>query len=50
MDVVESPNPPLHLLLGALAYNRFKAKLDKLHQEMAAYKSVSLGADFPQGQ
>jgi NAD(P)-dependent dehydrogenase (short-subunit alcohol dehydrogenase family) len=50
MDVVESPNPPLHLLLGALAYNRFKAKLDKLREEMAAYESVSLGADFPQGQ
>jgi NAD(P)-dependent dehydrogenase (short-subunit alcohol dehydrogenase family) len=50
MDVVESPNPPLHLLLGALAYNRFKAKLDKLRDELAAYESVSLGADFPQGQ
>jgi NAD(P)-dependent dehydrogenase (short-subunit alcohol dehydrogenase family) len=50
MDVVESPDPPLHLLLGALAYNRFKGKLDKLREEMAAYESVSLGADFPQGQ
>jgi NAD(P)-dependent dehydrogenase (short-subunit alcohol dehydrogenase family) len=50
MDVVESPNPPLHLLLGALAYNRFKGKLDKLREELAAYESVSLGADFPQGQ
>jgi NAD(P)-dependent dehydrogenase (short-subunit alcohol dehydrogenase family) len=50
MDVVESPDPPLHLLLGALAYNRFKAKLVKLREEMAAYESVSLGADFPQGQ
>jgi NAD(P)-dependent dehydrogenase (short-subunit alcohol dehydrogenase family) len=50
MDVVESPNPPLHLLLGALAYNRFKGKLEKLREEMAAYEKVSLGADFPQGQ
>jgi NAD(P)-dependent dehydrogenase (short-subunit alcohol dehydrogenase family) len=50
MDVVESPNPPLHLLLGAMAYNRFKAKLDKLREEMTAYESVSLGADFPGGQ
>jgi NAD(P)-dependent dehydrogenase (short-subunit alcohol dehydrogenase family) len=50
MDVVESENPPLHLLLGALAYNRFKGKLDKLREEMAEYEAVSLGADFPAGQ
>jgi NAD(P)-dependent dehydrogenase (short-subunit alcohol dehydrogenase family) len=50
MDVVDSPDPPLHLLLGALAYNRFKGKLDRLREEMAAYEKVSLGADFPEGQ
>lgn len=50
MDVVESPNPPLHLLLGAMAYNRFKGKLDRWQQEMAAYENVTLGADFPEGQ
>jgi hypothetical protein len=49
MDVVESENPPLHLLLGALAYNRYKAKLEKVHEEMARYEPVSLGADFPAG-
>ena len=50
MDVVESPNPPLHLLLGAMAYNRFKGKLQRWQEEMAAYESVTLGADFPEGQ
>jgi NAD(P)-dependent dehydrogenase (short-subunit alcohol dehydrogenase family) len=50
MDVVESPNPPLHLLLGALAYNRFRGKLDRWREEMAAYESVTLGADFPEGK
>jgi NAD(P)-dependent dehydrogenase (short-subunit alcohol dehydrogenase family) len=50
MDVVKLENPPLHLLLGALAYNRFKGKLDGWREEMAAYESVSLGADFPEGQ
>jgi NAD(P)-dependent dehydrogenase (short-subunit alcohol dehydrogenase family) len=50
MDVVESANPPLHLLLGAAAYNRFKGKLEKWREEMAAYESVTLGADFPEGQ
>jgi NAD(P)-dependent dehydrogenase (short-subunit alcohol dehydrogenase family) len=49
MAVVESPNPPLHLLLGALAYNRFQGKLEKLREEMTAYEAVSLGADFPAG-
>jgi NAD(P)-dependent dehydrogenase (short-subunit alcohol dehydrogenase family) len=50
MNVVESEHPPLHLLLGALAYNRFKAKLEKVREEMTQYESVSLGADFPAGQ
>jgi NAD(P)-dependent dehydrogenase (short-subunit alcohol dehydrogenase family) len=48
IDVVESPNPPLHLILGALAYNRFKGKLERWHEEMAANESVTLGADFPE--
>jgi NAD(P)-dependent dehydrogenase (short-subunit alcohol dehydrogenase family) len=50
MDVVESANPPLHLLLGALAYNRFKGKLERWAEEMAAYEGVSLGADYPAGK
>ena len=49
MEVVESPNPPLHLLLGALAYNRFKGKLERWQDEMAKYEKVTLGADFPEG-
>jgi NAD(P)-dependent dehydrogenase (short-subunit alcohol dehydrogenase family) len=49
MDVAEMENPPLHLLLGALAYNRFKGKLDRWREEMSAYEKVSLGADFPEG-
>jgi NAD(P)-dependent dehydrogenase (short-subunit alcohol dehydrogenase family) len=50
IGVVESPNPPLHLILGAMAYNRFKGKLEMWHEEMAKYESVTLGADFPEGQ
>ena len=50
MEIVESPTPPLHLILGSVAYTRFKAKLDRWHEEMAAYESVTLGADFPQDQ
>jgi NAD(P)-dependent dehydrogenase (short-subunit alcohol dehydrogenase family) len=49
VDLVESDKPPLHLVLGALAYNRFKAKLDHWRKELAEHESVSLGADFPEG-
>jgi NAD(P)-dependent dehydrogenase (short-subunit alcohol dehydrogenase family) len=50
MEVAESPNPPLHLLLGAAAWNRMRGKLDQWRDEMAAYENVTLGADFPEGQ
>lgn len=48
MAVVASPDPPLHLLLGALAYNRFKGKLDRWREEIEAYESVTLGTDYPE--
>jgi NAD(P)-dependent dehydrogenase (short-subunit alcohol dehydrogenase family) len=50
MDVVESAKPPLHLILGAIALKRFRGKLDQWREEIAAYESVTLGADFPEGQ
>jgi short-subunit dehydrogenase len=48
--VVESPNPPLHLLLGVSALTRFRAKLDNWQKEIAAWEKVTAGADFPEGQ
>ena len=45
--VVESPAPPLRLLLGASAYNRLQAKFVTWQQEVEAWKSTTLGADFP---
>jgi hypothetical protein len=50
MAVVDSPDPPLHLLLGGLALKRFRGKLDRWHGEIAAWESVILGADFPEGE
>jgi NAD(P)-dependent dehydrogenase (short-subunit alcohol dehydrogenase family) len=50
MAVVDSPNPPLHLILGAVALKRFRTKLDQWNQEIAAWESTTLGADFPEGQ
>jgi len=47
VDAVLAKNPPLHLLLGAPAYQRATAKLDALRKEIEAWKAVTLAADFP---
>jgi len=48
--VVESPNPPLHLLLGVSALQRMRAKLDNWQKEIAEWEPVTAGADFPEGK
>jgi NADP-dependent 3-hydroxy acid dehydrogenase YdfG len=50
IKVVESPNPPLHLLLGVSALQRMRAKLDGWGKEIAAWEQVTAAADFPEGQ
>jgi short-subunit dehydrogenase len=50
MAVVESPNPPLRLLLGAAALQRLRAKLDSWQKEIAAWEPTTVGADFPEGE
>jgi NAD(P)-dependent dehydrogenase (short-subunit alcohol dehydrogenase family) len=50
MQVVESPNPPLRLLLGASALQRLRSKLTNWEKEIAAWEQVALGADFPDGE
>jgi NADP-dependent 3-hydroxy acid dehydrogenase YdfG len=50
MQVVESPNPPLRLLLGESALQRLRAKLGNWEKEIAAWEKVTVGADFPAGQ
>ncbi|NYF79137.1 oxidoreductase [Granulicella arctica] len=44
---VESSDPPKHLVLGALAYNRMAARLEQWSRELKAGEPTSLGADFP---
>ncbi len=44
---VEAPTPPLHLLLGRVAYDAVAAKFKAFADEMEAWREVSLGADFP---
>jgi len=46
IDAVVGKNPPLHLLLGALAYQRATAKVDSLKAEFEAWKAVTLATDF----
>jgi len=50
MQVVESPNPPLRLLLGAGALRRVRAKLDTWQKELAEWETVTVGADFSEGK
>ncbi|MGH9605496.1 MAG: oxidoreductase [Terracidiphilus sp.] len=47
--VVDSPEPPLHLILGNAALKRFRDKIAMWEKEIAAWESVSAGADFPDG-
>jgi NAD(P)-dependent dehydrogenase (short-subunit alcohol dehydrogenase family) len=44
---VESPEPPLHLVLGKPALEQVSAKLREFEGELEAWRPVSLGADFP---
>jgi NAD(P)-dependent dehydrogenase (short-subunit alcohol dehydrogenase family) len=45
---VESAKPPLHLVLGRVAYDLFSGKLKEFSRELETWRDVSLGADFPQ--
>jgi NAD(P)-dependent dehydrogenase (short-subunit alcohol dehydrogenase family) len=44
---VESPNPPLHLLLGKAALKGARSKLDTLKKDFDAWEKTTVEADFP---
>ena len=46
---VESPEPPLHLLLGKAALKGARWKLDLLQRNFDAWQETTVGADFPEG-
>jgi len=48
--VADSPNPPLHLILGKIALTRFRDKLAQWQKEIAAWEQVTQSADFPEGK
>jgi NAD(P)-dependent dehydrogenase (short-subunit alcohol dehydrogenase family) len=43
---VESSQPPKHLVLGKLAFDRMSARLEQWKKDLDAWKETSLGADF----
>jgi len=47
VKAVESPNPPLRLLLGAAALKNARNKLNELASDFDAWAETSIGADYP---
>ena len=50
IKAVESPNPPLNLLLGKAALKGARWKLDAMKKDFDAWADTTEGADFPDGQ
>ena len=50
IKAVESPEPPLHLLLGKAALKGGRWKLDLLKKDFDAWAATTEDADFPEGQ
>ena len=48
--VVESPEPPLRLLLGKSAMKRLREKLAAWERELDAWETTTVGADSPEGR
>jgi NAD(P)-dependent dehydrogenase (short-subunit alcohol dehydrogenase family) len=46
VKAVTSPKPPLHLILGNFALERFKTKLDAFKQEMETWRETTVGTDY----
>lgn len=47
---VEAKDPPLHLLLGKAALKGARIKIEMMEKDFSAWKDVTEGADFPEGQ
>jgi NAD(P)-dependent dehydrogenase (short-subunit alcohol dehydrogenase family) len=48
IDAVESPNPPLRLLLGKAALKGARIKLDLLKRDFDAWEATTVSADTPE--
>jgi NAD(P)-dependent dehydrogenase (short-subunit alcohol dehydrogenase family) len=47
LKAVESPNPPLHLVLGRIGLAAVREKLERFKTDLDRWEETSLGADFP---
>jgi NAD(P)-dependent dehydrogenase (short-subunit alcohol dehydrogenase family) len=50
VDAIDSPEPPLHLLLGSDSLRRAREKLKKNVDEFDRWEAVTLATDFPKGE
>ena len=50
IKAVESPEPPLHLLLGKAALRGARWKIDLMKKDFDAWAPTTEAADFPEGQ
>jgi NAD(P)-dependent dehydrogenase (short-subunit alcohol dehydrogenase family) len=50
IKVVESANPPLHLLLGKNALKGAFIKIEQMKQDFDAWQETTVGADCPEGE
>ena len=50
LEVVDAPEPPLHLLLGSDALRRGREKLDAVIVEIDRWEDVTRSTDFPAGE
>lgn len=46
---VEAPEPPLHLVLGKVAHDAARTKIEDFGAELERWRALSLSADFPAG-
>lgn len=50
IQALAAENAPLHLLLGRVALDTARKKLDTLRGEFDAWEEITLGADYPESQ
>ena len=48
LEAVASPNPPRHLVLGKLAFDRMEARLKTWSEDLESTRELALNADYPQ--
>ncbi|PZA13880.1 short-chain dehydrogenase [Rhodopseudomonas palustris] len=49
LTLADSPEPPLHLLLGSDALRRAREKLDAVIEDIDRWENVTRSTDFPEG-